>query len=221
MCLMGLGMPSLSRSRTSNRVHRSRHRISRYTCRLISLKNNIVWEPYRIRNFRVCNSFWNCTVRKPLSSRTIPNCCCRNVPIVQRKSKWIMSFATCISGSLCTVAEARTLIYLLGAGITGLSTYLWVRTRRVHRRNKQREEWYRESFARQERASANRKAEITGSQGKGRDRIGGKRTDVFLSPRNRDRDRTEGRATIARLQRQDRPLPVVRENQSDAGGDQD
>src|SRR6266849_355720 len=121
-----------------------------------------------------------------------------------------MTFEACLSGLACTVSEARLFIYLFGAGITGLSTYLWVRTRRVHRRNRQREEWYRESFARQERASTDRKAEVTGSEGKGRDRTGGKRTDVFKRPRDRDRDWTEGRATEPRVLGQDRSLPVVR-----------
>src|SRR6266571_307134 len=121
-----------------------------------------------------------------------------------------MTFEACLSGTVCTVAEARTFIYLFGTGITGLSTYLWVRTRRVHRRNKQQKEWYRESFARQERASTDRKAEITSTQGQGRDRTGGKRTNIFQRPRDRDWDRTEGRSTESRVQRKDRPLPVVR-----------
>src|SRR5882762_7939006 len=124
-----------------------------------------------------------------------------------------MTYEACLTGTVCTVAEARMFIYLFGAGITGLSTYLWVRTRRVHRRNRQREEWYGESFARQERASADRKAESAGSERLSTDRVGGKRTDVQFGTRDRNRDRTEGRAAESRVQRQDRPVPVVREDE--------
>src|SRR6266446_1628894 len=77
---LGLGMPSVSRSSTGNRLHRSRHSISRRISWLSTFTNNLLWESYRVCHVWLGYCFRNCTVRKPLSLGIVLNRSHRIVP---------------------------------------------------------------------------------------------------------------------------------------------
>src|SRR5437867_1739728 len=214
-------MPSLGRNRTGYSFHRGSHRISRSPCWLCSIKDQRIRQPAITLHFRPNLSPRGDTLRDTVRRRPIAGGRNRSLPIVQRESFWSLTILGCLAGEACTLSEFKTLLYIGGIGIIGTSLYLWLRIRRVHRVNAAREQWYRESFQRQEeiRARANRQAESTDSSRQGGGRAGGDGTVVPHGPRGGDRTLPEGRAGEPRDTGQDRPVPVVRKEQPDPGGD--
>src|SRR5437867_839316 len=214
-------MPSLGRNRTGDSVHRGSHRISRSARRLSPIKDQRIRQSSRTLHFRSNLSARSNPVRNPIRRSVIAGGRNRSLPIVQRESFWSLTIFACLAGEACTLSEFKTLLYIGATGIIGTSLYLWLRIRHVHRVNTAREQWYRESFQRQEeiRARANRQAETADSSRQSRGGAGGDGTVLPHGPGGGDRTLPERRSGQPRDTGQDRPVPVVRKEQPDAGGD--
>src|SRR6266571_4581826 len=208
-------MPSLGRNRTGNSFHRGGNRISRSARRLSPIEDQRIRQPLITLYFRSNLSTGDDSLRNTIRGRAIAGRRNRSVPIVQREPVWSLTIFACLAGEACTLSEFKTLLYIGGIGIIGTSLYLWLRIRRVHRVNTAREQWYRESFQRQEeiRAGANRPIEETDSSRQGGGRTGGDGTVVPHGPRGGNRTLPEGRTGQPCHNGQDRPLPVVRKEQ--------
>src|SRR6266571_5375429 len=216
-------MPSLGRNRTGNSFHRGGNRISRSARRLSPIEDQRIRQPLITLYFRSNLSTGDDSLRDTVRRRPITGRGDRSLPPLQRESFWSLTIFACLAGEACTLSEFKTLLYIGGIGIIGTSLYLWLRIRRVHRVNTAREQWYRQSFQRQEeiRARTHRPVETTDSSRQAGDRIGGDGTIVPHSPRGGDRALPEGRTGQPCHTGQDRPVPVVRKEQPDPGGDQD